>query len=82
MSPVASPMYRSIAAVRSAQPSAATVMHDPRVARKILCFVAETSRDEEYRQAISALMISTQHRHDEPNEADLVSRNLQPRFPR
>jgi len=80
MSPaVASATYRSSRAVDTAQPSTSTVIHDERIERRILCYVARDSREAAYRDAVKAL-VDCGPTSDAPTEADLKSRGIRVRF--
>jgi hypothetical protein len=79
MSAVASPMYSNARAVKTAQPSEPTVVLDDAVARKVLRCVAKTQHEEEYRQAVEALVASGPH-VDVPTDEDLKSRGVRIRF--
>jgi hypothetical protein len=80
MSPaIASATYRSSRAVSTAQPSAVTVVHDSRVERKMLVFVATDSREASYREALKAL-VDCQPVADRPTEMDLKAKGVRIRF--
>ena len=80
MSPaVASATYRSSRAVDTAKPSTSTVVHDERVARRILYYVATDSSEACYREAVKALAESGP-RMDLPAAADLNHRGVKIRF--
>jgi hypothetical protein len=76
---LASPMYSNARAVRTAQPSESTAVLDETVARKVLRCVARTNREEEYRQALEAL-VSCGPQVDVPTDEDLKSRGVRIRF--
>ena len=76
---VASPMYSSARAVKTAHPSEPTAVLDEAVARKVLRCVAETQYEEEYRQAAEALVASGPQ-VDVPTDDDLKSRGVRIRF--
>ncbi len=80
MSPaLASPMYRSASAVRTAQPSESIGVLDETMARKVLLYVAKTKHEEEYRQAVAAL-VACGPQVDVPTDADLKSKGVRIRF--
>ena len=76
---LASPMYSNARAVRTAQPSEATAVLDDAVARKVMRCVARTNQEEEYRQAVAAL-IACEPQVDVPTDDDLKSRGVRIRF--
>jgi len=81
MSPaaVASATYRSSRAVDTARPSTSTVVHDERVARRIMYQVAIDSSEACYRDAVKALAESGP-KIDLPTDADLKHRGVKIRF--
>jgi hypothetical protein len=80
MSPaVASATYRSSRAVDTAKPSTSTVVHDERVARRIMYCVATDSTEACYREALKAL-VDAGPKPDLPTDADLKHRGVKIRF--
>lgn len=76
---LASPMYSSARAVKTAHPSEPTAVLDEAVARKVMRCVAMTAQEAEYRQAIEALVASGPQ-IDVPTDDDLKSRGVRIRF--